>query len=77
VREKSGMSRAVALACLGLKVTPSADELRRAYKDAALRWHPDRQQNHANADEAKERFQEVQAAFEYLKPVCPAAVAGA
>jgi len=70
------MSRPAALACLGLQGNPTAEDLRRAYKEAALRWHPDRQQNHGNSDEAKQRFQEVQAAFELLKPICAAAVAG-
>lgn len=34
---------------------------------AHVRWHPDRRQNHDCADEAKEKFQEVRAAFEYLQ----------
>merc|ERR1711957_1120454 len=53
---------------LGLAGNPTAEEVRRAYKLAALRWHPDRQQNHNCAEEAKKRFQEVRAAFELLQP---------
>lgn len=64
---KGRMSRAQALVCLELAGNPCEEELRKAYKKAALRWHPDRRQNHDRADEAKERFQEVRAAFEYLQ----------
>jgi len=68
-----------ALDCLGLSGvdSPSADEVRRAYKQAALKWHPDRQQNHLCAEEAKERFQAVRAAFDYLQaPVRQSAAGG-
>ena len=46
----------------------STDELRKAYRRAALRWHPDK---HAQADgahqaEAAERFKQVQAAWAVL-----------
>jgi len=56
-----------ALACLGLDAKPSAEELRKAYKKAALQWHPDRRQNHDCAETAKRKFQEVRAAFELLQ----------
>lgn len=65
--QRGGHSRAQALACLELAGNPSQDEIRKAYKKAALRWHPDRRQNHDKAEEAKERFQEVRAAFEFLQ----------
>jgi len=65
------MTRHSALACLGLNcinsANPTLEEIRRAYKQAALKWHPDRQQNHGCAEEAKQRFQEVRAAFEVLQ----------
>ncbi|CAE8684821.1 unnamed protein product, partial [Polarella glacialis] len=62
-------SRAAAMECLGLDVSEGllSDELRQAYKKAALRWHPDRPQNHSNTEEAKRRFQEVRNAFELLQ----------
>jgi len=63
----STTTRAAALTCLGLKGDPTGDEIRRAYKQAALKCHPDRPQNHANAEEAKDKFQEVKAAFDLLQ----------
>ena len=35
----------------------SEDEVKAAYKKAALKWHPDR--NHGRIEEATERFKEV------------------
>jgi len=63
------MTRPSALACLGITCigNPTLEDVRRAYKQAALKWHPDRQQNHACPEEAKNRFQEVRAAFEFLQ----------
>jgi DnaJ-class molecular chaperone len=57
------------LACLGFAASdnPGKDQLRAAYKKAALRWHPDRHQNHGNEEEAKMKFQELSAAFESLQ----------
>jgi len=66
-RTSGPMTRKQALACLELTAEPAEDELRKAYKKAALRWHPDRRQNHDCADQAKEKFQEVRAAFELLQ----------
>jgi hypothetical protein len=37
------------------------DDVKRAYKRAALRWHPDK--NLGNEEEATERFKEVSQAF--------------
>jgi len=65
----AGMTRAAALECLGLNAAGkdlTMDELRRAYKKGALRWHPDRQQNHGKEEEAKQRFQDVRRAYELL-----------
>eukprot|EP00929_Paragymnodinium_shiwhaense_P042380 TRINITY_DN21941_c0_g5_i1.p1 TRINITY_DN21941_c0_g5~~TRINITY_DN21941_c0_g5_i1.p1 ORF type:complete len:782 (-),score=196.96 TRINITY_DN21941_c0_g5_i1:212-2557(-) len=61
-------ARRAALMQLGLQCTGTPDEINKAYKQQAMKWHPDRPQNHANAEEAKEKFQEVQAAYSYLKP---------
>jgi len=60
-------TREAALTCLGLKGSPTGDEIRRAYKQAALQCHPDRPQNHAIAEEAKENFQQVKDAFDLLQ----------
>mmetsp|Transcript_62393 Transcript_62393/g.97103 ORF Transcript_62393/g.97103 Transcript_62393/m.97103 type:complete len:856 (-) Transcript_62393:93-2660(-) len=60
-------TRASALMCLGLTGNPSKEELRRAYKQAAMLWHPDRPQNHSCAEEAKHKFQDVKAAFDLLQ----------
>lgn len=74
------MTRAAALACLGLQGKPEHDEIRRAYKQAALKWHPDRPQNHGCTEEAKQHFLQVRAAFDFLQsPVrnlCAAYYAG-
>ena len=55
-------------AVLDCRVDASPDQLRRAYRRLALRWHPDK---HAHQDgrrqaEAHERFQELQAAWAVL-----------
>mmetsp|Transcript_29105 Transcript_29105/g.66967 ORF Transcript_29105/g.66967 Transcript_29105/m.66967 type:complete len:294 (-) Transcript_29105:20-901(-) len=57
-----------ALKCLGLtSPAESMEDLRRAYKQAALRCHPDRQQNHNMVEEATHQFQELCDAYEVLK----------
>jgi DnaJ-class molecular chaperone len=53
--------------CLGLAGDPSKEDVRRAYKQAAMLWHPDRPQNHGCSEEAKNRFQDVKAAFDFLQ----------
>eukprot|EP01047_Picozoa_sp_COSAG01_P128702 COSAG01_NODE_58084_length_308_cov_0.789474_1_plen_59_part_00 len=45
---------------------PSLAELRQAYRTAALRWHPDRPQNHERRAQATAQFQRAQEAFEQL-----------
>mmetsp|Transcript_19984 Transcript_19984/g.36079 ORF Transcript_19984/g.36079 Transcript_19984/m.36079 type:complete len:544 (+) Transcript_19984:161-1792(+) len=62
------LTRAEALKCLGISSSdPTADEIRKAYKQAALLWHPDRQQNHERKEEATRKFQDTRAAFEFLR----------
>lgn len=49
---------------------PSSSDLRAAYRKAAMDSHPDRQQNHARQDAAKDLFQKAKEAFDYLGPHC-------
>lgn len=66
---KGQLTRAKALRRLGLSEVkyPTAEDLHRAYRQAALRWHPDRRQNHGQEARAKQKFQEARDAFEFLK----------
>merc|ERR1712125_262888 len=60
--------RSQALFLLGLETgrRASVEDLRTAYRRAAMESHPDRMQNHARQDEAKELFQRIKEAFDYL-----------
>jgi len=49
---------------LGVSKTVSEDDLKKAYKKAALKYHPDRNPN--NKDEANAKFQEINKAFQTL-----------
>ncbi|KFO80009.1 DnaJ subfamily C member 21, partial [Cuculus canorus] len=48
----------------GVKRDASDEELKRAYRRLALRWHPDK--NLENAEEAAEQFKLIQAAYDVL-----------
>eukprot|EP00928_Gymnodinium_smaydae_P100394 TRINITY_DN9839_c0_g1_i1.p1 TRINITY_DN9839_c0_g1~~TRINITY_DN9839_c0_g1_i1.p1 ORF type:complete len:596 (-),score=156.22 TRINITY_DN9839_c0_g1_i1:197-1834(-) len=63
---RPAMSRADALQCLGLGPDPSLEVLKKAYKKAAMQWHPDRPHNHEKKEEATQKFQEARKAYEYL-----------
>lgn len=49
---------------LGLKKPSSEDEIKKAYKQLALKWHPDR--NPQNTAEATERFKAISEAYSVL-----------
>ncbi|XP_074993211.1 dnaJ homolog subfamily C member 21 isoform X1 [Calonectris borealis] len=49
---------------LGVKRDAAEEELKRAYRRLALRWHPDK--NLENAEEAAEQFKLIQAAYDVL-----------
>ena len=59
-------TRLESLALLGLDRDADDDEIRKAYRTACLRWHPDRPANRGNVDQATRRFKEVQAAFKVI-----------
>ncbi|KAG7527624.1 hypothetical protein FFLO_06746 [Filobasidium floriforme] len=49
---------------LGIDKSASQDEIKKAYRKAALKWHPDR--NKDNIATAEKKFKEVSEAFEVL-----------
>ncbi|NWR38859.1 DJC21 protein, partial [Tachuris rubrigastra] len=49
---------------LGMRRDATEEELKRAYRRLALRWHPDK--NLENAEEAAEQFKLIQAAYDVL-----------
>ncbi|XP_035166605.1 dnaJ homolog subfamily C member 21 isoform X2 [Oxyura jamaicensis] len=49
---------------LGVRRDAAEEELKRAYRRLALRWHPDK--NLENAEEAAEQFKLIQAAYDVL-----------
>src|SRR5271170_5396107 len=49
---------------LSVTRTASGDEIKSAYRKAALRWHPDR--NPENKHEAEEKFREATEAYSVL-----------
>ena len=51
---------------LGVPQTASTDEIKKAYKKLAMKWHPDRQRTEEVKEEAAEKFKEISRAYETL-----------
>jgi DnaJ family protein B protein 6 len=49
---------------LGIEKTSTEQEIKKAYRRLALKWHPDK--NPDNKDEAKRKFQEISEAYDIL-----------
>lgn len=51
-----------------LNISPNAtdDEVKKAYRDLAKKYHPDRYQNSPLADEASEKMKEINAAYDAI-----------
>jgi DnaJ-class molecular chaperone len=49
---------------LGVEKNAGADEIKKAYRKLALKWHPDR--NPANKAQAEEKFKKISEAYAVL-----------
>ncbi|KFO38371.1 DnaJ like protein subfamily B member 8 [Fukomys damarensis] len=49
---------------LGVQAGASADDIKKAYRKLALRWHPDK--NPDRKEEAEKKFKQVSQAYEVL-----------
>ena len=54
---------ALAYDTLGVKSSATNDQIKKAYREQVLRWHPDRN----NSDKASAKFLEIQAAYDIIK----------
>ena len=61
------MSRECHYSVLGIARDASAEDVRRAYKQQALRWHPDKHMDAEQKETAEVRFKLVAEAYEVLK----------
>lgn len=48
---------------LGIKAGATEDEIKKAYRTLAKKWHPDKNKEAG----AEEKFKEISAAYDYLK----------
>ncbi|MDX2200980.1 MAG: J domain-containing protein [Phycisphaerae bacterium] len=67
VHQASALELAEACALLGVSIDVGDDDLRRAWHEAAARWHPDRATNEQERDEFHLRFVALQAAYERIR----------
>ena len=62
---------------LNVKNNPSACDIKKAYKKAALKWHPDRCKDKSKKKSFEKKFKDIGKAYEVLsdpqkkKYVCP------
>ena len=49
---------------LGINKNATSDEIRKAYKKLAIKWHPDKNPN--NKEEAEAKFKEISEAYSVL-----------
>eukprot|EP00931_Biecheleriopsis_adriatica_P101565 TRINITY_DN7667_c0_g1_i1.p1 TRINITY_DN7667_c0_g1~~TRINITY_DN7667_c0_g1_i1.p1 ORF type:complete len:854 (-),score=201.86 TRINITY_DN7667_c0_g1_i1:109-2670(-) len=63
------MTRSKALKVLGFAPAQrvTSEDLRKRYRQQALRWHPDKKKNHERKEEASQKFVELRAAFEFMQ----------
>ena len=54
----------VVLAVLGVEPNVSQDDLKRAYRRAAVKWHPDK--NTGNTKQAEKKFKEIQQVYVHM-----------
>jgi len=66
--EQKPMDRPEALKVLGFAPTaiPTREEIKKAYRAGALKYHPDRQHNHEDPEAAAAMFRRTKAAFDLL-----------
>ena len=51
---------------LGVEPTASDDEIKRAYRELARKYHPDNYQNNPLADLAEEKMKEINEAYDQI-----------
>jgi curved DNA-binding protein CbpA len=61
---QGGLAMATLYETLGVRETATGDEIKRAYRKAAMRWHPDRNAGHEDA--ARAAFHEIKDAYAIL-----------
>lgn len=62
----SGRAGHLQLLGFGPAAEPSEEDLRKAYRTMAMRWHPDRPHNRERPAEATQKFQQAKDAYEYF-----------